>query len=153
MNIPELKEALDLKFLDEIVSWAEKNPQRVYLEVKPAALREVAGEVFHQMGARFAIASAVQTLEGFQILYHFSFDGTGVILSLRVRLGKENPEVDSISDLVPAANWIEREMGELFGITFKGRPDLQRLLLDEEWPEGVYPLRKDYGKEGNRIKE
>jgi Ni,Fe-hydrogenase III component G len=41
-------------------------------------------------------------------------------------------------------NWIEREMNELLGIEFEGHPDMRRLLLAKEWPEGVYPLRTDY---------
>ena len=41
-------------------------------------------------------------------------------------------------------NWIEREISELLGIKFKNHPDMRRLLLSDEWPEGVYPLRRDY---------
>ena len=120
------------------------NPQRLYVEIDPGEIRNISRELFANLKFRFVIASAVQTLGGFQILYHFSLDETGLILSLRVKLGKEHPEVDSISDLVPAADWIEREMHELFGIRFRGRPELERLLLGEEWPEGVYPLCKDF---------
>ncbi len=126
------------------MSWSEKNPRRVYVEVEPGALREVARELFADLGFRFAIASGVHTLEGFQILYHFSLDKTGLILSLRVKLGREDPEVDSIADLVPAADWIEREINELLGIKFRGRPELERLLMSEDWPAGVFPLRKDF---------
>lgn len=120
MNAPELKDNLQVKFSKKILHWEEKNPRRLYVEIEPEALREIAGYVFHELKARFAIASAVQTLAGFQILYHFSFDRSGVILSLRVRLGKKNPEIDSITEIIPAADWIEREIAELFGIAFRG---------------------------------
>jgi len=43
-------------------------------------------------------------------------------------------------------NWIEREMRELLGITFEGHPDPRRLLLPDNWPDGVYPLRQDYSE-------
>jgi len=144
MDIKDLKDKLNSKFPKEISNWEEKNPRRLYCRINPAALRAAAEELFRVLGFRFNIASAVNTLEGFQILYHFSLDKTGLILSLRVKLGKKNPEVDSIADLVPAADWIEREIYELFGIKFKGRPDPERLLLSEDWPEGVFPLRKDF---------
>ena len=46
-----------------------------------------------------------------------------------------------------AAEWIEREMWELLGISFRDHPDLRHLVLQDDWPEGKYPLRRDYRKE------
>jgi NADH-quinone oxidoreductase subunit C len=61
---------------------------------------------------------------------------------LKVRLHGEDPHVETASGLWPAANWLEREVWDLFGIAFDGHPDPRRLLMPEDW-EG-YPLRKDY---------
>jgi NADH-quinone oxidoreductase subunit C len=63
-------------------------------------------------------------------------------LRLKVRLGGADAHVATVSDLWPAANWLEREVWDLFGITFDQHPDPRRLLMPEDW-EG-YPLRKDY---------
>jgi NADH-quinone oxidoreductase subunit C len=63
-------------------------------------------------------------------------------LRVKVRLNGEDARVPTVSGLWPAANWLEREVWDLFGITFAGHPDPRRLLMPEEW-EG-YPLRKDY---------
>ena len=94
------------------------------------------------MGIRFAIASGTDTPGGFEILYHFSFDKTGLIVSVRVLIeDKNNPEIDSLAVISPAFEWIEREMWEMLGIKFTGHPNLKRLLLSEDWPEGKYPLR------------
>lgn len=63
----------------------------------------------------------------------------------RVRLKAglaEGQSIDSVTDVWPAANWMEREVYDLFGVTFKNHPDLRRILLPPDW-EG-YPLRKDY---------
>jgi NADH-quinone oxidoreductase subunit C len=63
-------------------------------------------------------------------------------LRVKVRLSGEDARVPTVSGLWPAANWLEREVWDLFGITFDGHPDPRRLLMPEDW-EG-YPLRKDY---------
>jgi NADH-quinone oxidoreductase subunit C len=63
-------------------------------------------------------------------------------LRLKVRLDGTDPHVATVSDVWPAANWLEREVWDLFGIAFDGHPDPRRLLMPEDW-EG-YPLRKDY---------
>jgi NADH-quinone oxidoreductase subunit C len=61
---------------------------------------------------------------------------------LKVRLPDDQARVATASGLWPAANWLEREVWDLFGIEFDGHPDPRRLLMPEDW-QG-YPLRKDY---------
>jgi NADH-quinone oxidoreductase subunit C len=63
-------------------------------------------------------------------------------LRLKVRLADGAANLPSVSSIWPAANWLEREVWDLFGIVFDGHPDLRRLLMPEDW-EG-FPLRKDY---------
>ena len=69
---------------------------------------------------------------------------TATPMRLRVRAGVagDQPEIVTVSDLFPGANFYEREAFDLFGIDFVGHPDLTRILLPDEW-EG-HPLRKDY---------
>jgi NADH-quinone oxidoreductase subunit C len=62
-------------------------------------------------------------------------------LRLKVYVGAEEP-IASVVEIWPTANWLEREVYDMFGIIFEGHPDLRRLLLPEEW-QG-FPLRKDY---------
>jgi NADH-quinone oxidoreductase subunit C len=63
-------------------------------------------------------------------------------LRLKVRLHGDDARVATACDVWPAANWLEREVWDLFGIVFEGHPDPRRLLMPEDW-EG-FPLRKDY---------
>ena len=63
-------------------------------------------------------------------------------LRLRVRLSGDDAHIGTVSGVWPAANWLEREVWDLFGIAFDGHPDPRRLLMPEDW-EG-FPLRKDY---------
>jgi NADH-quinone oxidoreductase subunit C len=61
---------------------------------------------------------------------------------VRCRIPRDNPELPTISDIFPGANWHEREAAEFFGIRFTGHPNLQRLLLPED--ADYHPLRKDF---------
>jgi Ni,Fe-hydrogenase III component G len=106
-------------------------------------IREVAKVLFKDLGLRFAIATGTDTPDGLEILYHFSFDKTGQMISARTLIeDKKNPEIDSLTVLSPAFEWIEREIWEMLGINFLGHPNLKRLLLADDWPEGKYPLRQ-----------
>ncbi|MCM8769559.1 MAG: NADH-quinone oxidoreductase subunit C [Candidatus Omnitrophica bacterium] len=131
------------RFPESILEGKVHSPKRVYLTVKKESLVEVAKFVFRVMDARFSTASAVDCLDRIEILYHFSLDSQDVFISLRVVIPRERPAVPSLSGVIKGAAWIEREMHELFGVNFEGHPRLNRLLLPEDWPENVYPLRKD----------
>jgi len=144
MTREEVLKDLNDRFKDDIVEVFDKSPKRVYIDIKPGALVNVAAHVFKDLGARFNIASGVDMRYQMEILYHFTFEEIDLVISFRVKLSKDKLEIDSIAPLFKGADWIEREIHEMLGIDFKGHPDLKRLLLPDEWPEGVYPLRCDY---------
>ncbi len=133
------------KLASKIINWHEHSAKRIYFSIKPADIKEVAKFLFKDLGLRFATATAQDTPQGVEILYHFSFDKTGQIVSARVLIeDKKKPQIDSLASLFPAAEWIEREIWEMLGINFVGHPNLKRLLLSEEWPEGKFPLRHEH---------
>ena len=144
MTREEILKDLRERFKEDIVDFFDKSPKRVYIEIKPESIVKVANYIFKDLGARFNIASGVDVRYHMEILYHFTIEETNLLISLRVKLPKSNLEIDSLSSTIEATNWIEREIHELLGINFKDHPDLRRLLLSDEWPEGVYPLRRDY---------
>jgi NADH:ubiquinone oxidoreductase subunit C len=138
----DTKERIKERLKANIISWDEPFPRRIYFSVQPKDIFDTARFLFKELGLRFAIASGMETPQGFEILYHFSDDKTGVIYSVRVLIAdKQSPQIDAITPLFPGAEWIEREMWEMLGINFIGHPNLKRLLLSEDWPEGNYPLR------------
>ena len=137
--LDEIKNRLKHKISD----WYEHNPQRIYFKVDKKDIREIARVLFKDLGLRFATASGMDTPSGFEIVYHFSFDKTGQMISVRTFIeDKKNPAIDSLAVISPAFEWIEREIWEMLGIKFVGHPNLKRLLLAEDWPEGEYPLRQ-----------
>ncbi len=78
----------------------------------------------------------------FQVVYHMASFEPPRRVRLKVFLPGEDAHLPTLSTLWPGANWLEREVFDLFGIIFDGHPDLRRVLMPEDW-EG-YPLRKDY---------
>lgn len=139
-----IKETIKERLGKKVLAWEEKSSRRVYFSVKKEDIFETTKILFKDLGLRFAIASGMEVPDGFEILYHFSFDQTGEMFSVRALIeDKKNPSIDAITPLFPGAEWIEREMWELLGINFKGHPNLKRLLLADDWPEGEYPLRQN----------
>src|SRR5271157_4737772 len=116
---------LKAKFPGDLVTIVEKSPKRVYIEIKADSLRKWALYLHKDLGARFNIASGVDVRTEMEILYHFTLEDINLVISLRVRLAKPNPAIDSLAPLFPAANWIEREIHELLGVQFKGHPDMR----------------------------
>jgi len=78
----------------------------------------------------------------FEVVYHLYSVANQHRVRLKVSVEQDDPVVPTASGLWPIANWLEREVWDMFGIRFDGHPDLRRLLLYEEF-EG-HPLRKDY---------
>ncbi len=84
----------------------------------------------------------LKTKPRFEVVYHFFSLPNKFRLRVKVPAGGLEPEVDSLTPLWPNANWYEREVFDMFGVRFKGHPDLRRILMYPEF-EG-HPLRKDY---------
>ena len=137
-----MRERIKEKLGPKIKEWHEHSARRIYFTVDKKDIFETVRFIFRELGMRFSTASGSDTPDSFEILYHFSNDSSGEVYSVRVFIeDKANPEIDSITPLFPGAEWIEREIWEMLGIKFKGHPNLKRLLLADEWPEGEYPLR------------
>lgn len=86
--------------------------------------------------------TGVDAGENIEVMPHLW--GAGVEITIRSLVPKTSPEIDSLVDVLPGAIMYEREVHDLLGVVFKGHPALNRLLLSEDWPEGVHPLRKDF---------
>ena len=80
----------------------------------------------------------------FHLYYVFALDDAHGFLILRVPVAADHPQFISLTNALPAANWQEREVQDLFGIKLEGHPNPRRCALHDDWPE-VYPLRKDFG--------
>ena len=132
---------------DRLLNLEQASEKRVYLEVDSETIPDTVRLLYNDLEARLQTASGVDAPREMEILYHWALDGLGMIVTVRTHVDRDRPEIASITGICPAAEWIEREMWELLGISFDGHPDLRHLLLDDNWPEGKFPLRRDYTKE------
>lgn len=86
--------------------------------------------------------SGVDMVDHQESIYHFRAIARGWLLQVRVQVPNDAPEVPSLMSLYPSANWLEREVYDLSGVTFTGHPDLRRILLDDEFVG--HPLLKSF---------
>ena len=122
--------------------------------VEPGSIREVLQWLKDTPGEEYNYLVDVTAVEyrdpepPLEMVYELRSLERRVDLRVKAELSKDEPlEIDSAVPLWNAANWLEREVYDMFGITFRGHPDLRRLLMWETYAEG-YPLRKDFPLRG-----
>ena len=147
MNRDEAVFRIESALGDQLLNLEQPSEKRVYLKVDSQTIPDTARLLYNDLEARLQTASGVDAPREMEILYHWALDGPGMIVTVRTHVDRDQPEIASITGICPAAEWIEREMWELLGISFDGHPDLRHLLLTDDWPEGKFPLRRDYRKE------
>jgi len=144
--IKQMEEIFRTEFSTDVLETTVLNHKRMVVKIRPAALLEIVNFLTEDRRYRFIIASGVSHPEHFEILYHLSDDTKGYILSIQVELPAEKPEIESLANLVPAANWIEREIHDLFGITFLNHPNMVPLIASGNWGPDEHP----YATQGRR---
>ena len=145
-------DTLKSKFGDKILEAEIQNPRRIHMKVADPDQRELFAFAMEKWNAWHLIAMfGVDTPDGvIACVYHFDIipahgAETAVTLNLRVdSADHEKPVLTSISSVIPGAQFFERETHDLMGIYFEGHPGLDRLILPEDFPENVHPLRKDF---------
>ncbi|MHC4337275.1 MAG: NADH-quinone oxidoreductase subunit C [Planctomycetota bacterium] len=143
MNQEELHNRLG-EIKDKLTAVEQTTDLRIYLSCEGENAYEVCKFLFEDLGCRFVIVTCIDAEDCFEVLYHFSYDQLGTVITVKAFIrDREKPVIESISPFLPAAEWIEREVHDVFGVDFKNHPDMRRLILADDWPEGVYPERKE----------
>ena len=127
-----------------------RNQHRIYVDVPPQHSLEANRIVFEEFDARLATATGMDTTDRIEVLYHYCLDTHGVVVTIRTWAEKPECVLDSVGAILSGANFIEREIFDLLGVRFRNHPDPRRLILADDWPEGVYPLRRDYSMRRDR---
>jgi len=142
MDTQEFIDFMKFKFKHNVQRAFLRYKNRVLIDLEKDALLKVATFLYKELNFRFIIATGLDNVKAFEITYHFSNDKTGLLANIRVSIPKKKPEVESLTPLFVAADWIEREIHELLGIQFVNHPNMRSLLSDGNWGAGEYPYRK-----------
>lgn len=113
----------------EILRWLKEEPEQLYNYLSDITAVDYGGG------------------RPIQVVYQLFSIPHGRALRIKAELPLTGLEVDSVVPLWDAANWLEREVYDMFGVTFRGHPDLRRILMPESYAEG-HPLRKDFPLRG-----
>jgi Ni,Fe-hydrogenase III component G len=142
-----IREELDRRLVEvkeKLIGIERTANNRVYLQCEAENVYSICEFLFHELALRFVISTGLDAEHCFEVLHHFSDDECGCVVTVKAFIrDRESPEIESITPLIPGAEWIEREMHDILGIGFRNHPNLKRLILNDDWPEGVYPLRKE----------
>lgn len=144
MRIEELREHLCSKHPDLCPLFSLEFGDGI-LVVDADKLHDAASDL-HELGFDLlGWCTAVDRGDHFEMVYRLRSRTMQVGMFLKCQVPRSDPRIATMTDLWPAANWHEREVYDLFGITFEGHPDLRRIFLPPDWPG--HPLRKDYEDE------
>jgi len=149
---PALARLLEAKSV--VVEGAKFDREEMTVYVSRSSIREACALLRDDPNCPFDFLSDVTAVDWypqeprFEVVYHLLSIRKKERVRLKVRLGGEDPAVESVTSVWVAANFFEREVYDLFGIRFNGHPYLRRIMMPENW-EG-YPLRKDFPVEGYR---
>lgn len=141
-------EALKESRLETRAEGAKKNIFNViWLRIAREKFKEFVKAIIEICYPHLAVVSGVDLGETIELIYHFSIyygeHSKELSLNLSVELPKSDPRIETISDIIPGALITEREKQEMLGIVVENIPDKRRCFLPEDFPEGVYPWRKD----------
>lgn len=143
-------ELLRARFPERVIK-ADAIAGAIRIQVPAQALRETANVLAREQSARLVVMTGTDERErqaGYGLYYLFALTG-GAMVSVEAHVEPTTPEFPAVTPVVPAAHWYEREVKDMLGIEPSGHPDPRRLVLHDDWPRGMHPLRKDF--DGRRV--
>lgn len=129
----KMKELLKEDYLEE----TSDKYNRFFVRINSKKIRNVTQLLINDLDGKLVTLSANDIgVLGFDVVYHFDFSHQEkrLYLSVKARVPRENPVIDSVANIAWSVNWAERELMDLMGIKFVGHPDPRKLFLPYEWP-------------------
>lgn len=120
-------------------------PGNIFMDV----LRYAAGSLqFEHLGT----ITGLDCGEEFEFIYHIS-NPDGIMLNLKRKAPKDNPVIETVLPVYQGASFYERELEGLLGVKVEGLPEGRQYPLPDDWPQGQYPLRKDWTPDTGKMGE
>src|SRR4030042_4954545 len=145
LTIEEVKSQLKDIYQNNIVKVEHPLSTRLFVDIDKSKVREISNEIV-RMGGRYLVSIGYDNIarnKTLGLIHTFSLDRDNIFVCLRTSAPVDNPVFDSITPDIPNAGWSEREYMDLLGMKFSGHPKPKKLILSDDWPEGIYPLRKE----------
>ncbi len=145
--ITRVKEVVAERSDGALLSATQLYADTLRFAIEKTAMRAVVSALLDKLQARFMISVGTDkrpVTGDFAISHLFSLDPEHLYVLLESPVSEKDPRIESITELIPGANWAEREFRDAIGVYPDGHPDPRRLLLADDWPEGVFPLRRDF---------
>ncbi len=136
-----------IEALQSGLTFSSEDTDFLCIEVPKELLKEFLSNIKNNEDLSFDYLFALSGIdfgEDLGVIYHLESSKYKHLIQITVKTSdREDPSIDSIHEIYPAAYFNEMEAHEFFGIKFKGHPDLKNLFLPENWDKG-FPMRKDY---------
>ena len=145
MTPEKIFEALKAEFGDAVGGLSPAAPGRLFIDIDRSRLRDAANRLVGA-GGRYQVGVGTDDRHRngtLGLIHFFAFDGDHFTVGLRTAAPADHPDFDSITPDIPAAGWSERECRDLLGMNFPGHPKPKKLVTADDWPDGIYPLRRE----------
>jgi Ni,Fe-hydrogenase III component G len=154
MEREEVKRRIKERFGDR-VEVAERSPKRIYVYADNDVWVDLASFIFNDLDGRFDTGAAVDDRDGVEVMFFMPFDKEHYFVTIKTFAKKPAPILDSVSNVIPGAKWIEREIFEMYEVNFRNHPDLRPVLRADTRPSDFYPAKREIKEdiEMSRIRE
>lgn len=149
LGVEKVKDELIKKFsfLDGHIQLPR--PRRIFVDVDYSRFGEVFDFAVKELKfPHLCTITGLDEGEKIALIYHLAADG-GILLNIKTSVEKANPVLKTVTSYFRGAEIYERELVDLLGVKVEGLPEGYRYPLTDDWPQGEYPLRKDWKPKGD----
>lgn len=140
MSEHDIAERLRRMSRQHILEVVVSRAKQFFMLVEKEGFKEIMKSLKNEGFAHLSAITAVKSESEIELLYHLVKEG-GIMLTVRTRVYSDKATIPTMTDIIPGASLYEREIHDLFGVTFEGHPNLAPLIVPDYQPERIFPQR------------